>query len=47
MRDCCLLPKAPENPNDVSNILKEDFNPLEDLLKNPPLSDIPDVKLCE
>ena len=47
MRDFGVLPKVPENPNDVSNILKEEFHPLEDLLRNPPLGDIPDVKLCE
>jgi len=47
MRDYGLLPKVPENPNDVSNILKEEFHPLEDLLRNSPLDDVPEVKLCE
>ena len=41
------LPEEPENPNDISNILKEDSHPLEDLLRNPGILDIPEVKLCE
>ena len=42
-----VLPEVPENPNDVSNILTEEFHPLEDILRNPPLLDVPEVKLCE
>ena len=47
LRDFRLLPKEPENPNDVFNILTTEFNPLEEILRNPGSIDIPDVKLCE